>query len=398
MTVLKFKRGQSEWGYHMEKFLRLEILLSWINDECDKLIILEDPTPNMIAEIGGRLNIDPQFWADFLVGPSWFGSGKLYIGAGEPRIPYRDDSLLEQLWPLPSAAQELQHASFRFVAHRERKFYGDSNRDLKDRRPLSKMYPIAQEARPGPPGSGQSVRVRSNLTIWRNWKSRQRAEDENQEITEPWIGVIAIQNQSSRVPVSKQGYSYIFRNILRRPQPHEKINMDILRLTEEWEGRSQREPKYNQSIKDIYCHILKTKFKNKADFDEVTKSPNTLFVDLLRLKLPDFVKYMKRDPSGKGFTHLGKDGVLRTISGDYEVVDARGLDPEQIKNILDVMPFDQAQKEDFYGVDGTKVTSQEALFHPAPGILPTRPSEGCGETETCEPESGGLCAGEEERS
>ncbi|RHZ63045.1 uncharacterized protein CDV56_103601 [Aspergillus thermomutatus] len=92
-------------------------------------------------------------------------------------------------------------------------------------------------------------------------------------------------------------------------------------------------------------------------------------------KLPDFVKHMKRDPSGKGFTHLGKDGVLRTISGDYEVVDARGLDPEQIKDILDVMPFEQAQKEDFYGVDGTKVTSQEALFHPAPGILPTKPTE-----------------------
>jgi hypothetical protein len=59
--------------------------------------------------------------------------------------------------------------------------------------------------------------------------------------------------------------------------------MDILRLTELWEGRSQREPKYNQSIKDIYCHILKTKFKNKADLDEVTQSPNTLFIDLLRL-------------------------------------------------------------------------------------------------------------------
>lgn len=46
--------------------------------------------------------------------------------------------------------------------------------------------------------------------------------------------------------------------------------------------------------------------------------------------LPDFVKDVKRNPSGKGFTHLGKDGVLRTLSGNYEVLDARGLIPEQI--------------------------------------------------------------------
>ncbi|KAF4268311.1 hypothetical protein CNMCM8812_001893 [Aspergillus fumigatus] len=187
MTLLKFKRKQPEWGYQMEKFLKLETLLSWTNDECDKLIILEDPTPNMIAEIGGKFKIDPQFWADFLVGPSWFGSGKLYVGAGEPRIPYRDDSLLEQLWPLPSACRELEHASFRFIAHRERKLYTDSKRARKETSPLFETYPIAQKARPGPPGCSQSVRLRGNLTIWRNWKARQRAEDEHQQVYEPWI-------------------------------------------------------------------------------------------------------------------------------------------------------------------------------------------------------------------
>ncbi|KAH1336844.1 hypothetical protein KXX67_002465 [Aspergillus fumigatus] len=207
MTLLKFKRKQPEWGYQMEKFLKLETLLSWTNDECDKLIILEDPTPNMIAEIGGKFKIDPQFWADFLVGPSWFGSGKLYVGAGEPRIPYRDDSLLEQLWPLPSACRELEHASFRFIAHRERKLYTDSKRARKETSPLFETYPIAQKARPGPPGCSQSVRLRGNLTIWRNWKARQRAEDEHQQVYEPWIGVTAIQRQSSRVPVSAQGFA-----------------------------------------------------------------------------------------------------------------------------------------------------------------------------------------------
>ncbi|KAE8310025.1 hypothetical protein BDV41DRAFT_579995 [Aspergillus transmontanensis] len=91
--------------------------------------------------------------------------------------------------------------------------------------------------------------------------------------------------------------------------------------------------------------------------------------------LPDFVKDMKRDPSGGGFVHLGKDGVIRTISGSYEVVDARRLTPEQIKDILDVMPPTVVRKEDFHGVDGTKATGHDALFHPAPGVLPERPTE-----------------------
>ncbi|KAF4281497.1 hypothetical protein KXX16_004730 [Aspergillus fumigatus] len=283
MTLLKFKRKQPEWGYQMEKFLKLETLLSWTNDECDKLIILEDPTPNMIAEIGGKFKIDPQFWADFLVGPSWFGSGKLYVGAGEPRIPYRDDSLLEQLWPLPSACRELEHASFRFIAHRERKLYTDSKRARKEMSPLFETYPIAQKARPGPPGCSQSVRLRGNLTIWRNWKARQRAEDEHQQVYEPWIGVTAIQRQSSRVPVSAQGYSYIFRNFLHRPRPEDKIDISILRLTEKWEGRSQREPKYNHSISDIYCYALKMDLKKKGGLERVAKSPNVLFNNLLGL-------------------------------------------------------------------------------------------------------------------
>jgi hypothetical protein len=82
---------------------------------------------------------------------------------------------------------------------------------------------------------------------------------------------------------------------------------------------------------------------------------------------------MKRDPAGEGFTHLGRDGVLRTISGNYEILDARGLSPEQIKGFVGAMPATLVQKEDFDGVDGTKVISQEGLFHPAPGILPKNP-------------------------
>jgi hypothetical protein len=89
---------------------------------------------------------------------------------------------------------------------------------------------------------------------------------------------------------------------------------------------------------------------------------------------------MKRDPSGKGFSHLGKDGVFRTISGNYEILDARGLNPEQIKQFLALIPpghpgHRASMEEDFRGVDGTRVTSYEALFGPAPGILPENPRE-----------------------
>jgi hypothetical protein len=82
---------------------------------------------------------------------------------------------------------------------------------------------------------------------------------------------------------------------------------------------------------------------------------------------------MKRDPTGAVFIHLGKDGVLRTISGNYEVLDARGLTPEQVKGFVDAMPVTLVQKEEFDGVDGTNVIVQEELFHPPPGILPKNP-------------------------
>jgi hypothetical protein len=53
--------------------------------------------------------------------------------------------------------------------------------------------------------------------------------------------------------------------------------------------------------------------------------------------VPKFVKHMKCDPIGGGFNYLGKDSVLRTISGNYEVLNARGLSPEQINTFLDII-------------------------------------------------------------
>jgi hypothetical protein len=45
------------------------------------------------------------------------------------------------------------------------------------------------------------------------------------------------------------------------------------------------------------------------------------------------------------------------------------------QSFLDAIPLELGQKEDFRDVDGTKVTSHKALFHPAPGILPKKLEE-----------------------
>lgn len=80
---------------------------------------------------------------------------------------------------------------------------------------------------------------------------------------------------------------------------------------------------------------------------------------------------MQKDPNGS--LHLGRDGVLRTLTADYEIVDARGLNPEQIKQMLDPMPSCM-DKEGFDGADGTKLP-EEQWFNPAEGILPQKPTD-----------------------
>ncbi len=83
-----------------------------------------------------------------------------------------------------------------------------------------------------------------------------------------------------------------------------------------------------------------------------------------------FAKNLKQAPDGNSFTHLGKDGVLRSLSSEtQEVIDAVGLTPEQLQQFIDVLPPFARPEIDFTGVDGRKATTDE-LFHPAPGILP----------------------------
>ncbi|KAI0596113.1 hypothetical protein F4775DRAFT_565614 [Biscogniauxia sp. FL1348] len=84
---------------------------------------------------------------------------------------------------------------------------------------------------------------------------------------------------------------------------------------------------------------------------------------------------LNRDPNGRSFTFLGKDGVLRVIhSREYHVIDASGLAPIQIKEYLDTFLWSQEKEETFRGVDGTKVPREE-LFNPPSGILPKKPTE-----------------------
>jgi hypothetical protein len=196
ITLIKSRRNPGGEQPEIESDMNLETLLRGLEDDCDQLIILEDPTPNMIAELGGKFEIDPQFFADFLVGPSWFGSGNLCIGSGEPRIVYRDDSLLEQLWPLPSAAKG-GHACFRFVGHKEKPADLNSGKShsLKDkslgtsvRSLLSTLYPLAQNAVPGPHFT-RYTRLRRSFAIWQHERSSN---------TTPWIGVLPLFHNGSQ--------------------------------------------------------------------------------------------------------------------------------------------------------------------------------------------------------
>jgi hypothetical protein len=78
---------------------------------------------------------------------------------------------------------------------------------------------------------------------------------------------------------------------------------------------------------------------------------------------------MKRDPSGKGFSMLCRDGAWRNFDGSRQIVDARGLSPTQIKEWLDRHPYDKLTEDIFRGVDGRKL-SEHDLFHPDESLLP----------------------------
>ena len=78
---------------------------------------------------------------------------------------------------------------------------------------------------------------------------------------------------------------------------------------------------------------------------------------------------LRDDPTFMGCRSLGKDGVMRSLTADRDVVDAAAISTKLIKAFLDRMPFDSKTQDDFRGVDGTQVPRKQ-WFHPDKSILP----------------------------
>jgi hypothetical protein len=86
-------------------------------------------------------------------------------------------------------------------------------------------------------------------------------------------------------------------------------------------------------------------------------------------ELSQILKGVKHDLTLNGVFFLGKDGVLRSLTADREVLDAVALRPELIKVLLDRIPHNPQAEIDYRGVGGTKV-SEEKWFHPDRSLLP----------------------------
>jgi len=91
--------------------------------------------------------------------------------------------------------------------------------------------------------------------------------------------------------------------------------------------------------------------------------------DETQKELSETLECLQHDPTLNGVWSCGKDGVLRSLTADREVVDAVALRPELIKALLDRMPHRAQNEIDYRGVDGTKVP-REQWFHPDKSLLP----------------------------
>ncbi|KAL2006336.1 hypothetical protein VTN00DRAFT_9990 [Thermoascus crustaceus] len=55
-------------------------------------------------------------------------------------------------------------------------------------------------------------------------------------------------------------------------------------------------------------------------------------------KARSLYRSLRRDESGRGFCHLGSDGVLRTIDSERKIVDYRQLSPEEVCSVNSELP------------------------------------------------------------
>ena len=144
-----------------------------------RLIIVVNPRPSDIVNLGSRFDVDVQFWADLLVGPAWFDNGTVSPGPTEAQhtsfVPFRDDNAYDQLWPLPSDAKRQRHKCFRMVTLKE---LNDTNSYL------NKLYPLNTKARDCAPLGAHAASTRNIVALWTNGKQSPTVEA-------PWVGKYA---------------------------------------------------------------------------------------------------------------------------------------------------------------------------------------------------------------
>jgi hypothetical protein len=84
-------------------------------------------------------------------------------------------------------------------------------------------------------------------------------------------------------------------------------------------------------------------------------------------EIKSIVSKVHADPLGR--LALGRDGVLRSLNLENEVIDAVGLPPWLIKAFMDRFPYNEELEARFHNSDGTSVP-QEQWWAPDPSILP----------------------------
>ncbi|KAL7756546.1 hypothetical protein ACKLNR_013539 [Fusarium oxysporum f. sp. zingiberi] len=114
--------------------------------------------------------------------------------------------------------------------------------------------------------------------------------------------------------------------------------------------------------------------KNNNTATECTFPPGSRRVeyedlDPAQKELEHILATMKRDPTGMGISHLGRDGIYRSLTADRDVVDAVPFPPPLVKAMLDRFPYNEEAVKVFRGVNGTN-TPKEQWYKPLPGILP----------------------------
>lgn len=141
-----------------------------------KLILVENPSPLVLATLGGHFRMEAQFWADLLVGPAWFDKGKIYPGpdsskSGAAFIPFKDEGLIDQLWPLPSSSQSGRYKCIRAVVLRESTAVSLP----------SHGHELDVRTRDCPPLGASAIPTRNTIGIWTN-------QQQTPTVQNPWIG------------------------------------------------------------------------------------------------------------------------------------------------------------------------------------------------------------------